>query len=88
VHNVFTKLQWFGIYFTILEVFDIMNKLRSPSVKKYQRLAGIHKWRKIIVISTIVIFESIQILFEIQWETKIIAEENLRNILQWSDIVA
>jgi hypothetical protein len=40
------------------------------------------------VISTIVIFESIQILFEIQWETKIIAEENLRNILQWSDIVA
>ena len=88
MHNVFTKLQWFGIYFTILEVFDIMNKLRSPTVQEYQRLAGIHKWRKIIVISTIVIFESIQILFEIQWETKIIAEENLRNILQWSDIVA
>lgn len=88
MHNVFTKLQWFGIYFTILEVFDIMNKLRSPSVQEYQRLAGIHKWSKIIVISTIVIFESIQILFEIQWETKIIAEENLRNILHWSDIVA
>lgn len=65
-----------------------MNKLRSPSVQEYQRLAGIHKWRKIIVISTIVIFESIQILFEIQWETNIIAEESLRKILQWSDIVA
>jgi hypothetical protein len=63
LHDIFTKLQWLGIYLTILEVFDIMNKLRSPSPQEYEKLAQKHKWRKIIIISIIAIFETIQILF-------------------------
>jgi hypothetical protein len=65
-HDIFTKLQWFGIYYSILEVFDIMNTLRSQSVAEYQGLALRHSRRKKIVISIIVIFEMIQILFEIE----------------------
>ncbi len=62
-----------------------MNKIKSPSIQEYQRLAGIHKRRKIIVISIIVIFESIQTLFEIEWEISFIGVERLLKILQWCD---
>ena len=34
-HETFTKLQWFGIYYFILEISDIKNKLQSSSVKEY-----------------------------------------------------
>lgn len=87
-HDIFTKLQWFGIYYSILEVFDIMNTLRSQSVVEYQGLAQRHRRRKVIVISTIVIFETIQIIFEIEQKIGIITDLSLRKIIRWSDAVA
>jgi hypothetical protein len=87
-HDIFTKLQWFGIYYSILEVFDIMNTLRSQSMQEYQGLAQTHKRRKLIVISTIAIFETIQILYEIDQKTGILGDLSLRKIIRWSDAVA
>ena len=71
LHDIFTKLLWFGIYYTILEVFNVMNTLRSQSPEECQKLAQTHSWRKLIVISTIAIFETIQILFEFELKMRI-----------------
>jgi hypothetical protein len=30
--EIFTKLQWFGIYYFILEISDIKNKIQSQSI--------------------------------------------------------
>jgi hypothetical protein len=43
--EIFTKLQWFGIYYFILEISDIKNKLQSQSIEEYQRLNRSYKIR-------------------------------------------
>ena len=64
-----------------------MNKLRSLSTLEIEMIPQKQKWRKIIVIYMIAIFETIHILFEIEKEILIIGVESLHKILQWSDIV-
>ena len=53
--KIFTKLLWFGIYYFILEISDIKNKLQSQSIEEYQRLSQSHKLRSRIVLTTYIV---------------------------------
>ena len=87
-HDIFTKLQWFGIYYFILEVFDVKNKLQSQSIEEYHSLARTHRRRNLIVISTIVIFELIQILFDIEERIGVLNIVELDKVAHWFNAVA
>ena len=55
LRDIFTKLLWFGIYFFILDISDIKNKIQSQSFEEYSILEKIHIKRQRRVLSTLVV---------------------------------
>jgi|LauGreDrversion4_2_1035121.scaffolds.fasta_scaffold322257_1 hypothetical protein len=76
LRDIFSKLQWFGIYFFILEVYDVKNKMEAHSIAEYEKLNKVHSLRKLVVYSTIVLFELIQILYEVERKIDLINERD------------
>jgi hypothetical protein len=35
LRDIFSKMQWFGIYYFILEVYDVKNKVEAQSIAEY-----------------------------------------------------
>ena len=76
LRDIFSKLQWFGIYFFILEVYDVKNKMEAHSIAEYEKLNKVHYLRKLVVYSTIVLFELIQILYEVERKIDLINDRD------------
>ena len=88
LHNIFSKLEWFGIYYFVLEVNDVKIKLESNSAQEYQSMSKQNLKKKIIVCTAILIFETVQILFEIQEKLNVTNDDYAVLVFKWCNAIA
>ena len=88
LHDIFSKLEWFGIYYFVLEVNDVKIKLESNSAEECQSMSKKHLKSKIIVCTALLIFETVQIIFEIQERLNVTNDEHAFLVLKWCNVIA